>query len=73
MLRFTLAKHQCLIKEKSVKKTNLVAVALMAMTTVSPVLFAAEQAMSAEQKKQVEQVVHDYLVQNPEVLVNWLR
>lgn len=51
------------------KKLNLVAAALMTITAVSPALFAAEQPMSAEQKKQVEQVVHDYLVQNPEVLV----
>lgn len=48
---------------------SLIAAALFATTAMSPVLFAAEQPMSAEQKKQVEQVVHDYLVQNPEVLI----
>lgn len=50
-------------------KLNVLAVALMAMTAVSPLMYAAGEPMSAEQKKQVEQVVHDYLVQNPEVLI----
>jgi protein-disulfide isomerase len=52
-----------------VKVTNLVTVALLAMTTVSPSLFAATNPMPDEQKKQIEQIVHDYLVHNPEVLV----
>lgn len=51
------------------KATNLVAAAILAMSTVSPALFAADQPMSADQKKQVEQVIHDYLIHNPEVLV----
>lgn len=51
------------------KKLNVIAAALIAVTSASPALFAAEQPMSADQKKQIEQVVHDYLVSNPEVLI----
>lgn len=51
------------------KKLNVIAAALIAVTTASPVLFAAEQPMSSDQKKQIEQVVHDYLIHNPEVLI----
>ncbi len=46
----------------------LTASALASVMAVSPVM-AADSAMSPEQKKQVEQVIHDYLVSNPEVLV----
>ncbi len=51
------------------KVVNRVTASLLAMAMVSPALFAAAAPMSADQKKQMEQVVHDYLVQNPEVLI----
>ena len=51
------------------KTTKLLSVGLLAMSVVSPAIFAAEGSMSESQKKEVEQVVHDYLVHNPEVLV----
>lgn len=35
----------------------------------SPIVQAANEPLTAAQKKEVEQVVHDYLVKNPEVLV----
>lgn len=45
--------------------------AAVALTTtlVSPVVVHAADAFSAAQKKEIEQLVHDYLVKNPEVLV----
>ncbi|MCX7117950.1 MAG: DsbA family protein [Legionellales bacterium] len=48
-------------------KKLVTACALMAVVA-SPMLMA-DTTLSAEQKKEVEQVVHDYLVKNPEVLV----
>lgn len=51
------------------KATNLVVAGLLAATAVSPVLFAAGEPLSATQKKQVETVIHDYLIHNPEILI----
>lgn len=42
---------------------------ILALASFSVASFAAETPMSQEQKKQIEQVVHDYLLQNPDVLV----
>lgn len=42
--------------------------ALAAAVAASPVI-AAETKMTAEQKKDIENVVHDYLLNNPEILV----
>lgn len=48
-------------------KRLVVAVAL-AGSVLSPVVMAAD-ALSSAQKKEIEQLIHDYLVNNPEVLV----
>lgn len=50
------------------KAVNILTAGALALATFSPVL-AADAPMSDAQKKQVEQVIHDYLIQNPEVLV----
>jgi protein-disulfide isomerase len=42
---------------------------ILALASFSVASFASEAPMSQEQKKQIEQVVHEYLIQNPEVLV----
>ncbi len=51
------------------KLTSLLTAGALAATITSPMAMAADTAMSPEQTKQVEQVVHDYLVNNPEVLM----
>ena len=51
------------------KAVNLITASALAMAVVAPALYAADAPLSADQKKQFEQVVHDYLVRNPEVLV----
>lgn len=51
------------------KAAKILTASALAMAVVSPALFAADAPLSADQKKQFEQVVHDYLVKNPEVLV----
>ncbi len=50
------------------KITNLLTVGALATMMVSPVVLAADD-MSPDQQKQVEKIVHDYLINNPEVLV----
>ena len=50
------------------KISNALTVGVLATMIVSPVALAADD-MSPEQQKQVEKIVHDYLVSNPEVLV----
>ena len=57
-----------LIKEKNVKLIKLLTATALASTMVSPMVMAAND-FSPEQKKQVEQIVHDYLVNSPEVLL----
>jgi protein-disulfide isomerase len=57
-----------------VKFTNLLAAGALATTLVSSAVIAAEAtttapSMSDAQKKDIEKVVHDYLVANPEVLL----
>jgi len=55
-----------------VKFTNLLTVGALAASLVSPALMAADTnttPMSDAQKKEIEKVVHDYLVANPEVLL----
>jgi len=57
-----------------VKFTNLLAAGALATSLVSPALMAADAtattpAMSDAQKKDIEKVIHDYLVSNPEVLL----
>lgn len=54
------------------KLTNLLTVGALTASLVSPVLMADDNtapSMSDVQKKEVEKVVHDYLVANPEVLL----
>ncbi len=50
------------------KLTHLLTAGALAFAMVSPAAMAAD-TMSAEQQKDIEKVVHDYLVKNPEVLV----
>ncbi len=58
------------IKGIDVKLTNIVtSAALISALSISPMAMAAEKPMTSEQKKQIEKVVHDYLVSNPEVLI----
>jgi protein-disulfide isomerase len=54
-----------------VKLTNLLTVGVLAASLVSPAMADDNTApsMSEAQKKEVEKVVHDYLVANPEVLL----
>jgi protein-disulfide isomerase len=55
-----------------VKFTNLFAAGALATSLVSPAIMAADapsSSMSEDQKKEIQKVVHDYLVSNPEVLL----
>lgn len=60
-------------KGNCVKFTNLLTVGALAASLVSPAVMADDNAavssMSDAQKKDIEKVVHDYLVANPEVLL----
>lgn len=56
------------IKGKFMKITGLLTAGALAVAMASPAVMAAD-TMSPEQKKEVEKIVHDYLVSNPEVLV----
>lgn len=56
------------LKGNGVKLKSLVTVGMLSAMMVSPALMAADN-LSPEQKKEVEKVVHDYLVSNPEVLI----
>lgn len=61
-----------LSKGNGVKFTNLVTAGALAASLVSPAVMADEglaSSMSAAQKKEIEQIVHDYLITNPEVLL----
>ena len=49
------------------KLNRLVAAGLLASVVAAPSM--AADTLSSGQKKQVEQIVHDYLLQNPEILV----
>jgi protein-disulfide isomerase len=51
-----------------VKIKNILTVGAMATLMASSVSMAAD-SMSTDQQKQVEKIVHDYLVTNPEVLI----
>ena len=50
------------------KITSLLTLSALAVSMASPVAMAADD-LSAVQQKQVEKIVHDYLVTNPEVLM----
>lgn len=50
------------------KLAKLLTVSALASVMASPVVMA-DDAISPEQKKQFEQMIHDYLVKNPEVLM----
>jgi len=52
-----------------VKIANLLTAGALATMITSPVVMAEDTTMSPEQQKQVEKVVHDYLISNPEILV----
>jgi len=66
--RVRLAKNKLKTKGKGVKLTSLLTAGALATVMVSPMAVAAS-TMSDEQKKEIEQIVHNYLVSNPEVLV----
>ncbi|TAL63056.1 MAG: DsbA family protein [Legionella sp.] len=54
------------------KLTNLLTAGALATSLVSPAIMAADAAATTSndaQKKEIEQIVHDYLVNNPEVLI----
>lgn len=51
------------------KLKKLITAGALLTAMASPALMAADAAMTDEQKKAVEKVVHDYLVNNPEVLM----
>ncbi len=58
-------------KGKDVKFTSLLTAGILATTLVSPLTLAATSTdtISDLQKKDLEKLVHDYLVSNPEVLL----
>ena len=47
---------------------NIITATALASTLVTPAVMAANE-FSPEQKKQIELIVHDYLVNSPEVLL----
>lgn len=51
------------------KLTNLLTAGALATALVSPGTLFAEAALTDAQKKDIQKVVHDYLVSNPEVLL----
>ena len=51
------------------KLTGIVTVSTLIAAMASPVVVADTTDISAAQKKQFEQIIHDYLVTNPEVLM----
>ena len=51
------------------KKNKLFAMSMLAAAVSMPVAYADTNTISTLQKKEVEKIVHDYLVHNPEVLV----
>lgn len=54
------------------KFTSLLTAGALASTLVSPAIMAADTAsasLSDAQKKEIEKVIHDYLINNPEVLL----
>lgn len=54
------------------KFTSLLIAGALASTLVSPAIMAADTAsasLSDAQKKEIEKVIHDYLINNPEVLL----
>lgn len=56
------------------KKKILTSIVMSAALAVAPLAYSADAAtMSPDQQKQVETVVHNYLVQHPEVLVESLQ
>lgn len=50
------------------KLKSIFAAGLLAGAAVAPAAFAAD-SFSADQKKEMEQIIHNYLVTNPEVLI----
>lgn len=51
------------------KLTNLLTVSALTAAMMSPVVMADTSKVSPEQKKQFETIIHDYLISNPEVLM----
>lgn len=63
-------RHLFFQKGTLVKLVNIVtSAALIGTLSVSPMAMAAEKPMTDAQKKQIEKVIHDYIVNNPEVLI----
>lgn len=50
------------------KVANILAAGALSAVIATPIALAAD-SMTPEQKKEIQQVVHDYLVSNPEVLI----
>lgn len=59
------------IKGNNVKLLNLVTAGVLATSLVSPLVNADQTvaALTDAQKKEMQQLIHDYLVKNPEVLL----
>lgn len=55
------------IKGKQVKLKRFLTVSAMAATLISPMVMA--DSFTPDQKKEMEKIIHDYLVSNPEVLI----
>lgn len=51
------------------KLTSLLTAGMLATAMFSPSLMAADSTMSPEQTKDIQKIIHDYLVSNPEVLI----
>lgn len=51
------------------KFTKLLTAGALATAFISPAVLAADAAMTDAQKKDIQKVIHDYLVSNPEVLL----
>lgn len=51
------------------KLTNVLTMSVLAAAIASPSVMANTSAVSPEQKKQFETIIHDYLISNPEVLM----
>lgn len=50
-------------------KHNVIRSAILLITALLSPVVIAQNAISVEQQKQIEKIVHDYLVKNPEVII----
>ena len=56
-------------REKFVKLMRVLTASTMLTMLSTPMAMAADSSISASQKKEIQKIVHDYLVSNPEVLI----